>query len=131
MSMRKPWKLKISNKISGKTAEWLCRMYMRLHGYRIVAKNYICGSGKNTPFGELDFVAIKSKQIVFCEVKKRQRNEDFLKALSYNQQKRIIHGGLYFLKMNPQYKQHTMQFDVFFVKLPFHIERIKNALHEN
>lgn len=129
--MKKPWKLKISNKTSGQAAEWLCRMHMRLCGYRIVAKNYICGNGKKTPFGELDFVAVKNKHIVFCEVKKRQHNEDFLKALSYNQQQRIIRGGQYFIARHPQYSSYTIQFDVFFVKLPFYVERIKNALREN
>ena len=126
--MKKLWNLKISNKQAGNFAEFLCRMYMRLHGYRIVAKNYICGSGKKTPFGELDFVAVRGKSIVFCEVKKRRHNEDFLKALSYKQQQRIMRGGDYFLRQNPQYRHYTMQFDVFFVRLPFHIERIKNAL---
>ncbi len=126
--MKKLWKLKTSNKVSGNIAEWLCRVYMRLHGYRIIAKNYLCGSGKKTPCGELDFIAVKNKTIVFCEVKKRQHNEDFLKALSYNQQQRILRGGQYFIKRNPQYSGYTIQFDVFFVKLPFHIERIKNAL---
>ena len=129
--MQKPWNLKISNKRSGNFAEFVCRMYMRLHGYHIVAKNYICGSGKQTPFGELDFVAVKSQSIVFCEVKKRQHNEDFLKALTSRQQQRIIRGGLYFLRRNPQYAQYSVQFDVFFVKLPFHIERIQNALSDN
>lgn len=129
MFMKKRWNLKISNKHTGRIAEFLCRMYMRFKGYRIVAKNYICGTGKKTPFGELDFVAVKGKHIVFCEVKKRQHNEDFLKALSYTQQQRIMRGGLYFIKHHPQFAQHTIQFDVFFVRLPWHIEHISNALY--
>ncbi len=131
MFMRKHWNLKIKHNQSGKIAEFVCRMYMRFLGYRIVAKNYISGTGKKTPFGELDFVAVKGKSIVFCEVKKRQRNEDFLKALSYHQQQRIMRGGQYFIAHHPQYSSYTIQFDVFFVRLPWHIERIKNALNEN
>lgn len=131
MCMKKRWNLKISNKRTGRIAEFLCRMYMRFNGYRIIAKNYICGTGKKTPFGELDFVAVKAKTIVFCEVKKRQHNEDFLKALSYHQQQRIMNGGMYFISKNPKYKDYTLQFDVFFVRLPWHIERIKNALSTN
>ncbi len=125
--MKKLWKLKISSNHSGKLAEWLCRMYMRLHGYHIVAKNYHCGTGKNTPYGELDFIALRGKKLVFCEVKARKRNEDFLSALSYKQQKRILKGGVYFLNQNPKYQQYTIQFDVFFVRLPWHIERIQHA----
>lgn len=129
--MKKLWNLKIKHNLSGKIAEFLCRMYMRCLGYRIVAKNYICGTGKKTLFGELDFVAVKGRYIVFCEVKKRQHNEDFLKALSYRQQQRIIRGGQYFIHQYPQYSNYTIQFDVFFVRLPWHIERIQNALYAN
>lgn len=131
MCMKKLWNLKISNKQAGNLAEFLCRMYMRFAGYRIVAKNYVCGTGKKTPFGELDFVAVKGKNIVFCEVKKRRKNKDFLKALSYNQQRRIIRGGQYFITKYPQYTDFTIQFDVFFVRLPWHVERIQNALYIN
>lgn len=129
--MKKHSKLKISTKLSGKIAEFLCRMYMRFHGYRIVVKNYICGTGKKTPYGELDFVAIKGNSIVFCEVKKRQNNMDFLRALSYQQQQRILNGGQYFLRTNPKYKKYEMRFDVFFVKLPFSITWLKNAIYRD
>ena len=98
--MKKLWNLKITPYKSGQLAEFVCRLYMRLHGYRIIAKNYKCGSGKKTSCGELDFVAAKGKRIVFCEVKKRKRSADFLYALSYKQQQRIMRGGEYFMKMH-------------------------------
>lgn len=129
--MKKLWNLKISKKQSGALAEFLCRMYMRLHGYRIIAKNYHCGSGKKTPYGELDFVAAKSGRLIFCEVKKRRHDEDFLRALSYNQQQRIIRGGEYFIRHHRQYGTYKMQYDVFFVRLPFSIKRIENALYDD
>lgn len=126
--MTRLWKSKISSNSAGRLAEWLCRMYMRVHGYRIVAKNYHCGTGKNTPCGELDFVAVRGKTLIFCEVKNRKNETHFLSALTYKQQQRILKGGSYFLNRNPQYKHHAIQFDVFFVKLPCSIYRIKNAL---
>ena len=129
--MTKHWKLKISNYNSGRIAEFICRMYMRLHGYRIVAKNYRCGSGKNTPYGELDFVAVKKNKIVFCEVKKRKDTKNFWSALSYTQRQRIMRGGQYFIKANPKYKSYTIQFDVFWIQLPFKIKHIKNALYSD
>jgi len=129
--MTKLFKLRITANQSGKIAEFMCRMYMRFHGYRIIAKNYRCGTGKKTPFGELDFVAIKGNIIVFCEVKKRQSNMEFLRALSYQQQQRILNGGQYFLRANPKYKKYEMRFDVFFVKLPFVIKHLKNAIYRN
>jgi len=129
--MTRRFKLKISTKLSGKIAEFLCRMYMRFHGYRIIAKNYICGTGKKTPYGELDFVAVKGNSIVFCEVKKRQNNMEFLRALSYQQQQRILSGGQYFVRANPRYKKYEMRFDVFFVKLPFSVKWLKNAVYRD
>lgn len=127
--MTKRFKLKITANQSGKIAEFMCRMYMRFFGYRIIAKNYRCGTGKKTPFGELDFVAVKGNVIVFCEVKKRQSNMEFLRALSYQQQQRILNGGQYFMRANPKYKKYEMRFDVFFVKLPFEIKHLKNAIY--
>lgn len=129
--MTKRFRLKITTNQSGKIAEFMCRMYMRFLGYQIVAKNYRCGTGKKTPFGELDFVAVKGKTIVFCEVKKRQNDMEFLRALSYQQQQRILNGGQYFLRANPKYKQYEMRFDVFFVKLPFSIKWLKNAIYRD
>ena len=38
--MKKLWNLKITPYKSGQLAEFVCRLYMRLHGYRIIAKNY-------------------------------------------------------------------------------------------
>lgn len=129
MCMKKPSKLKISPYKSGYLAEFLCRLYMLLHGYLIIAKNYHCGTGKKTPYGELDFVAVKGKTIVFCEVKKRQNDAEFLRALSAKQQERILNGGQYFIKHHPKYKNYSMRFDVFFVKLPFSIKWLKNAIY--
>ena len=129
--MKKLFKSKISPYKSGYLAEFICRMFMRLHGYRIIAKNYRCGTGKKTPYGELDFVAIKGMNIVFCEVKKRQNNMEFLRALSYQQQQRILNGGQYFMRANPKYKKYEMRFDVFFVKLPFRIKWLKNAVYRD
>lgn len=129
MFMKKLLKLKITPYNTGKLAEFLCRLYMRLHGYKIIAKNYHAGTGKKTPYGELDFVALKGNRIVFCEVKKRKKDTDFEKALSYKQQQRIINGGLNFIRKNKRYTSSLIQFDVFYVKLPFMIKRIENAIY--
>lgn len=127
--MKKLLKLKISNNTSGKFAEFICRMYMRFHGYKIIAKNYRCGSGKNTPYGEIDFIALRKNKIIFCEVKKRKSDKAFWSALSATQQQRILRGGMYFMRNNPKYSKFSVQYDVFWIKLPFNIKRIKNALY--
>jgi len=129
MFMKKPYPLKTTANKSGRIAELMCRMYMRIAGYRIIAKNYRFKSGRKTMAGELDFIALKGKTIVFCEVKERQDARNFLFALSYKQQQRILTGGACFIRDHPQYKNYSIRFDVFFVQLPFYINRIKNALY--
>ncbi len=131
MFMIKLCSLKITSNNAGKLAEFMCRCYMRLLGYRIIAKDYHCGRGKNTPYGELDFIALKNKTLIFCEVKKRKSNSDFLFALSPRQQKRILNGAQYFIRKNPQFSSFSQRFDVFFVRFPLHIKHIKNALHQD
>lgn len=65
--MKKLWNLKITPYKSGQLAEFVCRLYMRLHGYRIIAKNYKCGSGKKTSCGELDLSPPKEKESFFAK----------------------------------------------------------------
>ncbi len=55
----------VHNKILGRKGEKLTRRYLRLHGYKIVARNY------KTPFGEADIVAKKGETYCFVEVKTR------------------------------------------------------------
>ncbi len=129
--MTKLWKLKINPNKSGHIAEFICRMYMRLKGYSIIEKNYRCGTGKKTPYGEIDFIALKNKRLFFCEVKKRRSDKDFLSAITTNQQKRIVNSSSFFIKHHKKYSSYHIQFDVFFVKLPFSIKRIENAFTHN
>ena len=125
--MIKLWKSKITPNKSGHLAEFICCLYMILHGYRIINRNYRYGTGKNTPFGEIDFIAVKNKRLFFCEVKKRNNDRDFLSAISHKQKQRIINASLHFIKQQKKFHSYCIEFDVFFVKLPFNITRIRNA----
>ncbi len=127
--MKKLWKLKISPYNSGRIAEFICRLYMILHGYRIVEKNYRINNKRKTIYGEVDFIAQKGKKLYFCEVKKRKNKKNFMFALTPKQQQRIMLTGENFLKSNKKYKNFSMQFDVFFIILPFNIKRVSNALY--
>ena len=51
---------------SGHAAEFLARCFMRLHGYRIIAKNYVTRRG--TAAGEVDFIATKSEEKIYIQV---------------------------------------------------------------
>jgi len=55
---------------TGLYAEFLARMYLRFHGYRILKNRYI--TGKNTSRAEIDIIAQHKNTIVFIEVKCRK-----------------------------------------------------------
>ena len=114
--------------VRGKFAEFLARMYMRLHGFRIVAQNYITGRG--TTAGEIDFIAKCGKLLVFAEVKQRTTVNDAAYAITPAQQQRLIRGAKSFLKNNPQYVGYDLRFDAIFISFPLQIRHIPNAWHE-
>lgn len=110
---------------SGYAAEFLARCFMRFHGYRIVAKNYVTGRG--TTAGEVDFIAIRAHTLVFAEVKKRKNVEAAAYAIKTAQKKRILTAAKVFLQKNPKYSGHDVRFDAILVKLPFCIKHIPGA----
>ena len=115
----------MNNYRRGKYAEFLARLFMRIHGYRIVAKNYITGRG--TTAGEIDFVACRGKTLAFIEVKQRTSIANAAYAISITQQKRLIRGAQNFIKNNPQYAGYDVRFDAILIRLPFSICHIQNA----
>ena len=112
----------------GKYAEFLARMFMRLHGFRIVARNYITGRG--TTAGEIDFIAKRGRLLVFVEVKQRTSLQTAAYAISPNQQQRLIRGAKSFIKSNPQFIGFNLRFDAILICLPFSISHIPNAWTE-
>ena len=54
----------------GLFSEFMARMYLRLHGYRILKSRYV--TGKNTNRAEIDIIAKHKNTIVFVEVKSRK-----------------------------------------------------------
>lgn len=115
----------MKNNQSGIWAEFLARTLFFFKGYRIVAKNYV--TGKGTTAGEIDFIAKKSKTIIFVEVKKRKTIENASYAISTTQQQRIINGAKSFIAKNQKYKDFDLRFDAVLVKLPCKIVHIKSA----
>ena len=54
---------------SGLFAEFLAKMYLRLHGFSIVKSRYI--TGRNTGRAEIDIIARRRNLMIFIEVKRR------------------------------------------------------------
>jgi putative endonuclease len=70
----------------GNWGEERAALFLRLHGYRIVERNFRCRQG------EIDIIARKGEVVVFVEVKQR-KNADFGEArefVTYSKQRRVI-----------------------------------------
>lgn len=68
---------------TGLFAEFLARMYLRLHGFRIEKSRYI--TGRHTNRAEIDIIARRGKLLVFVEVKRRKDEQCAWGAISNNQ----------------------------------------------
>ena len=70
----------------GNWGEERAALYLRLHGYKIVERNFRCRQG------EIDIIACKRDMVAFVEVKQR-KNADFGEArefVTYSKQRRVI-----------------------------------------
>ena len=75
----------------GQRAEFLCRLLLRLKGYRILARHWKCSSG------EIDVVARRGRVLAFIEVKARDDVTTAAESLSPKQQARIGRAAAQFL----------------------------------
>lgn len=102
----------------GRASEGLCRLVLRLKGYRILA------SGFRAPVGEIDIVARRGKTLAIVEVKARGSLADAAEALSPRQRRRIARAALAFLALHPDAAGLALRFDVMLVRpwrLPHHL----------
>jgi putative endonuclease len=107
----------------GRKAETLCVWYLRLHGYRILARDF------RVPVGEIDIIARRGRTLAMIEVKARDSIEAALSALEQRQQNRIARAATAFLMTRPGYVGLDIRFDVMLVcpwRLPVHL---RNAWH--
>ena len=71
----------------GLFAEFIARMYLRLHGYRIVQSRYI--TGRHTNRAEIDIIARQKNTLVFIEVKRRETIQCAWDAITPHQAARL------------------------------------------
>lgn len=78
---------------TGKQGERAALLYLLLHGYRIVKRNYLC------PLGEIDIVAVKRRVIVFVEVRTRQAGAlvDPVTSITDRKLANIVDAARYFI----------------------------------
>ncbi len=72
---------------TGLRAEFIARMYLRLHGFRILHNRYI--TGRHTNRAEIDIIARRGNLIVFIEVKSRPDIRTACDAITTPQARRL------------------------------------------
>ncbi len=72
---------------TGLRAEFIARMFLRLHGYKILCGRYV--TGKNTNRAEIDIIARRANTIVFIEVKSRPTLDAGWRAITTSQAARL------------------------------------------
>lgn len=102
----------------GRRAEMLGAWFLRLQGYRILAR------GQRTPMGEIDLIARRGRRIAFVEVKARASREQAAESLGARQRRRIVRAARYWLASRPEAAGLDIGFDVILVaplRLPRHL----------
>ncbi len=72
---------------TGLFSEWYARMFLRMHGYKILKSRYV--TGKNTNRAEIDIIAQYKNTIVFVEVKCRPNLQTAWDAITPKQIQRL------------------------------------------
>lgn len=71
----------------GLWAEWYARLYLRVHGCRIIKSRYI--TGRNTHRAEIDIIARRANTLIFIEVKNRPNLQSAWNAITPHQAARL------------------------------------------
>ncbi|MDZ4738161.1 MAG: YraN family protein [Rhodospirillaceae bacterium] len=103
----------------GQRGEWLAAWFLRLKGYRILARDLRC------PVGEIDLVAKRGRTLAIVEVKARPDRTLAAESISPRQRQRILAALGWFLARHPERAQDRIRFDVVLVvpgRLPLHLE---------
>lgn len=111
----------MNNVVKGKIGEWIAVIYLILHFYRIVERNY------RAKTGEIDIIAKKHGYTIFVEVKYRKNvskgyPREAVNGFKQNQIKRTA--AIYLMQHN--LTDSNISFDVIEI-IGTKVEHIKNA----
>ena len=93
----------------GRRAEWLALIWLALHGWRILARNY------SAPGGEIDLVAARGDTIAFVEVKARPELDAARAAISAQKRRRIARAASAWRARNRWANGYAMRADAIFL----------------
>ena len=94
---------------AGRLAEAACVWWLRLRGYRILARRF------RVPVGEIDIVARRGRTLAMVEVKTRPSRRLAAEALTPRQRHRIGRAAAAYLALNPALAELGVRFDVMLV----------------
>ena len=107
---------------AGRRAERLAAFWLRLFGWRILARRY------STPVGEIDLVARRGEVLAFVEVKARRSRADGLDALRPKQRRRWRRAAEYWLSGHRVDPATVLRFDLVVIvpwRLPLHLANVE------
>lgn len=91
--------------LAGRRGESLAAWWLRLKGYRILARDF------RTPVGEIDLIARRGGVLALVEVKRRAGLGEAAEAIRWRQRRRIARAAEAFLKRRPDLAGLTLRFD--------------------
>lgn len=106
----------------GVLAETVAALFLRLKGFRILARSVKSGRGSGA--GEVDLIARRGDLVIFVEVKSRATLDQAAESLGFSQKQRIERGAGFFLARHPHLGQCGTRFDMVLVapwRWPRHI----------
>jgi len=79
----------------GRRAEWMAAWFLRLKGYRVLARRY------RTPVGEIDLIVRRGRLIAFVEVKARATPVEAVEAVTPANRHRVGRAAAAWLAAHP------------------------------
>lgn len=105
----------------GRRAETVAAWYLRLKGYRVLARRY------KTPAGEIDLIVKRGRSVVFVEVKERPDEATAIEAVTPAARRRIARAAALWVSRHPAAASLDQRFDVVLAcpgRLPRHLAAV-------
>lgn len=107
----------------GHRAETVALWYLRLKGYRLVARRFKCHGG------EVDLIMRKDNTTAFIEVKARGTVDDAVMAVTPHQARRIAAAAALWMARDERAARGHCRFDIVAVTSHFWPTHIENAFY--
>lgn len=90
----------------GRRAEWLAGLFLRLKGFRILARRF------KSPAGEIDLVARRGGLVALIEVKTRPGLDEAVFAVTPKTRRRVEAAGRLFVARHPHLAALALRYDI-------------------